>query len=116
MPSAIRQEVSSRPAGFPFELGPAITDAVWDDGELAVTGSEGLTLNDPSTTPWTVTYDGVPQPITSVMQIATFIFLQTPSGSPPAEILLSYSGGGYVTGDTTGLALQAVTDFLVEFA
>lgn len=93
-----------------------IASAEWDDGELTVTGSEDLTLNDPSTAPWTVTYDGIPQTITSVIQAATFVIVNVPGGAPPAAILLSYSGGGYVTGDTTGLALQAVSDFPVTIA
>ena len=109
------QEGSSRPAAFPFEVGPTIIGAAYDDGDgtITVTGSEDLDLDSGVATPWTVTFDGAPQAVTDVDTVGTQILLTTTAGGASTEILLSYSGGNYVVSVATGLALQAVSDFPV---
>ena len=74
---------------------------------------ENLVLQDASPSPWTVTFDGVPQPINLVQQAGGLIFLQTTAGGAAMEIRLSYSGGGFVTGEMSGLPLAPVMDFPV---
>ena len=69
-------------------------------------------LVDPDPSAWSVQFDGVPQSVTLVGQVFDTIVLTTSAGSP-AEILLSYAGGGFVVGDVSGLPLAPATDFPV---
>ena len=94
--------------------GPSVAGAFLDDtdGTLTVQGTEDLVLTDPNPAAWQVTFDGVPQPISSVFTIGTSVALSTTAGSA-AEMFVSYIGGAYVIGEPSGLPLQAVTDFPV---